>query len=82
MVAPAATQVRCANTTSGTAWTIALDRPHSLAAGHAASFAERKLSWSDLATGTVYDLDRATGVFTVTRGSSTGGYVSVYACRS
>jgi hypothetical protein len=81
VVAPAAAAIRCVNTVSGAAWIIPLDPARGLADGQPASFGARHLAWGRQGEGAVFDLDRATGAFTVTRGSSTGGYVATYACR-
>jgi hypothetical protein len=75
-----ATHIRCVNLASGASWTIAFDPAGRLADGQPASFGDRRIAWRDLKQGSVFELDRASGALVVTRASSTGGYVSTYAC--
>lgn len=72
--------MRCVNTASGAIWAIALDEGRSLADGHSATFGPGRVDWSGDADGSVFDLDLVHGTLTVTRGSSTGGWVSTFAC--
>ena len=73
--------MRCVNTVSGYVWTVAIPTRR-LAGGRPATLTPARLGWRDAADGSLYDLDRVSGTFTVTRGSSTGGYVSTYRCRA
>ena len=79
-ISPTATQVRCVNTVSGATWTLPLDAVHSLADGRPARFGPARVDWSGGADGSVFDLDLARGELTVTRGSSTGGWIAKFAC--
>ena len=72
--------MRCVNTASGAVWTIPLDAERSLADGRPATFGPTRVDWSGRADGSVFDLDLGRGTLTVTRGSSTGGWVSTFAC--
>ena len=81
-IPPTAAQVRCVNTVSGAAWAIPLDAAHSLANHRQATFGRARVDWGGGADGSVFDLDLARGVLTVTRGSSTGGWVAKFACRA
>lgn len=79
-ISPTAAQVRCVNTASGATWTIPLDAAHSLADHRPATFGPARVDWSGRADGSIFDLDLARGRLTVTRGSSTGGWVATFAC--
>ena len=79
-IAPATSQIRCVNEASGAAWTLALDRAHALAEGQPATFGGQTVTWGQPMQGAAFALDEATGVLTVSRGSSTGGWVSTFAC--
>jgi hypothetical protein len=81
-IPPNAAQVRCVNTTSGATWTIPLDAAQSLANHRPARFGQARVDWGGGADGSVFDLDLAHGLLTVTRGSSTGGWVAKFACKA
>jgi hypothetical protein len=81
-VSPTAPLVRCLNIVSGATWTIPLDAAHSLANHRPARFGQTRVDWGGGADGSVFDLDLAHGVLTVTRGSSTGGWVAKFACKA
>ena len=81
-ISPNATHVRCVNTVSGAGWTLALDHAHGLADGRPARFDAHRAVWTDAARTSVYDLDLQHGALTITRGSSTGGWVAAFACRA
>jgi hypothetical protein len=71
--------ITCVNAASGARSAILLDETHRLAGGQPAAFTGGSVSWRDPAGGG-YELDRASGVLTITRASSTGGYQTLYAC--
>ncbi|HEY1752045.1 MAG TPA: hypothetical protein VGG29_12325, partial [Caulobacteraceae bacterium] len=77
-IAPDTAQLRCVNQSSGAPWMIALDQPRGLADGKPATFGPRRVHWTS--TGVSSDLDLASGVLTISRGSSTGGWVSTFTC--
>jgi hypothetical protein len=79
-IGPQAAGIHCVNQSSGAAWDIAFDRAHGLADGQPATFGPQKLTWGRPAQGVAYELDRASGVLTANRGSSTGGWVSTFTC--
>jgi hypothetical protein len=79
-IGPATSQIRCVNEASGAAWTVALDRAHGLADGQPATYGGRTVTWGQPMQGAAFALDEMTGVLTVSRGSSTGGWVSTFAC--
>jgi len=81
-IPPTAPQVRCVNTASRATWTIPLDAAHSLANRRPATFGQARVDWGGGADGSVFNLDLARGVLTVTRGSSTGGWVATFVCRA
>jgi hypothetical protein len=77
---PGATEVRCVNATSGTAWSLRLDDARKLADGQPARMGASRVDWRDPSGQARYHLDRRSGALTVTRASSTGGYMIVYRC--
>src|ERR1700677_3494383 len=79
LIGPDVAQIRCLNSSSGAPWLIVLDRPHGLADGQPASFSDAHVHSTTPSRAT--DLDTASGVLTVNRGSSTGGWVSTFDCR-
>jgi hypothetical protein len=81
-VPPGAARANCVNAISGFRWTVRLDPAARTVDGWPARFGAARISWRDGADGAGYDLDRGTGVLTVTRASSTGGVVNVDSCRS
>jgi hypothetical protein len=80
-VVPAGTAgVRCVNLSSGTAWAIPLDHARKLADGQPARMDSGQVDWRDPSDAGLYHLDLVSGALTVTRASSTGGYISVFRC--
>ena len=71
---------RCLNAASGAGWTLLLDPAAGTVNGHKARFGKRHVRWTE-ANGATDDLVRGRGVLTVTRGSSTGGWVQVVRCQ-
>ncbi|MGC8477806.1 MAG: hypothetical protein ACP5NP_15760 [Acetobacteraceae bacterium] len=70
----------CLNAASGAGWTLRLDSAAGTVNGHKARFGANHVYWTE-ANGAAADLVRGRGVLTVTRGSSTGGWVQVVRCR-
>ena len=81
-VPPGTARARCVNPSSGAAWTLALDAVRGLADGHPARFDRRRIRWSAPADGASYELIPASGELTITRASSTGGYILTARCRA
>ena len=71
---------RCLNAVSGAGWTLLLNPAAGTVNGHKARFGADHVYWTE-ANGSAADLVRGRGVLTVTRGSSTGGWVQVVRCR-
>ena len=71
---------RCLNAASGAGWTLRLDPAAGTVNGRKARFGQRHVRWTE-ANGAIADLVRGRGVLTLTRGSSTGGWVQVVRCR-
>jgi len=82
VISAAPTLIRCVNTVSGAGWTLALDGARGVADGRPARFGPRWVNWNDAAGSSTFALDRNSGALTVTRGSSTGGWVATFACRA
>jgi hypothetical protein len=79
---PGTASARCVNPASGAAWTLTLDAAHGLADGHPAKFDSDRIRWTDPADGAAYELAPKTGDLTITRASSTGGYILSARCRA
>jgi len=80
-VLPAGTSdVRCVNLASGAAWTIHLDDAGKRADGQPARMPAGRIDWRSASDAGLYELDRLSGRLTVTRASSTGGYIIIYRC--
>jgi hypothetical protein len=73
-------KVVCVNRASGAAWTVSLDETRRIADGQTARFSEAKIAWRNPADGGNYELDRRSGALSVTRASSTGGYMIFFDC--
>jgi hypothetical protein len=74
--------VRCVNPASKAAWTIRIDEPRARADGWPARINAGRIAWANAADGGAYELKRGSGELSVTRPSSTGGYIMLYNCRS
>ena len=77
--APAAARLLCHNTTSGAAWTIAVDYHSSTVDGIPARITSDVISWED-ADGHYYDLHRDTGALEMHVASSMGGFYLTDEC--
>lgn len=71
---------RCLNAASGAGWTLRLDPAAGTVNGRKARFGRRHVRWTE-ANGAIADLVRGRGVLTLTRGSSTGGWVQAVRCQ-
>jgi hypothetical protein len=71
---------RCANTTSGTSWALAVDVDRQRVDNAPAEIDAGSITWRD-AENRTYELDRATGALRMRNASSTGGYYLYYTCR-
>lgn len=78
-IPPGTLSARCVNPSSGAAWTLALDATRGLADGHPARFEPRHIRWTT--DGAAYELAPSTGDLTITRASSTGGYILTARCK-
>jgi hypothetical protein len=70
----------CVNAASGASWVIRIDEAHARADGLPARIDARRIAWSNPADIGDYELERASGELSITRPSSTGGYVMTYRC--
>jgi hypothetical protein len=71
---------RCTNPASQVNWDIEIDLDRHVADSYPASINDRQISWHNTDDAGNYHLDRATGSLTVTRASSTGGYIIFDTC--
>jgi hypothetical protein len=71
---------RCANTTSGASWALAVDVDRHRVDNAPAEIDAGSITWRD-AENRTYELDRATGALRMRNASSTGGYYLYYTCR-
>lgn len=81
-VAADATLVHCLNPASGARWDLTIDRVRGLADGRAAHITDREVAWTGADAQTRWALDRTNGSLTMTRPSSTGGYINFDRCAS
>ena len=79
-IPPGVARIDCFNPVSGYAWSLRLDSRSRRVDGLPAVFEAGSITWR--ADGGGYGLDRATGILTITRASSTGGYSAVDRCRA
>jgi hypothetical protein len=81
-VAPGSAKALCINSVNGASWRIAIDEIHRRADGLPARFDADRIAWRNPADTGEYELKRATGELTITRPSSTGGYIMSYRCKA
>lgn len=79
-IAANARRLTCVNPASGASWSVQLDPVRRLADGHPADIETGRISWSDPADNAGYELETGSGRLTVTRASSTGGYMVLDRC--
>ncbi|HEV2366047.1 MAG TPA: hypothetical protein VGS12_17825 [Caulobacteraceae bacterium] len=75
-----ATGIACVNPASGFAWTFKLDPASHSVDGSPASFGGDRIAWAD-ESGAAFEFKPDSGDLTVTRASSTGGYIVRDRCR-
>lgn len=71
----------CANPSSGAVWRVTVDDAHRRVDSFPANISSRRAVWTDSSRGGAYRLDFLTGVLTVSRASSTGGWILQDRCR-
>jgi|HubBroStandDraft_3_1064219.scaffolds.fasta_scaffold96981_2 hypothetical protein len=79
-IPPGVARIDCLNPVSGYAWSLRLDSRSRRVDGSPAVFEAGSITWRDVSDSGGYSLDRATGMLTITRASSTGGYSAVDRC--
>jgi hypothetical protein len=79
-VPPGAKHAQCVNPASGAHWVLSIDEARRIVDGWPARIDPRTLAWRNRIDGGRYELDRASGVLSVTRASSTGGYITFDHC--
>lgn len=65
--------ISCTNPSSGANWQIRIDYDQRTVDSNPADIGDATISWREAASGWKYQLDRKSGILTVTLASSTGG---------
>ena len=71
---------RCTNPSSSANWNIEIDFDHHVADSYPAKISDREIAWHNNDDAGNYSLDPTTGRLTVSRASSTGGYMIFNVC--